>query len=209
MSDATQIAKLVANLGFTVNDTALNNFLTKLQTTITVLRELKQVATQSINFKVGINKTDLIDSKKMISTLGTVKVRIKDVGIGGMAMANARVQLIEGLGKAKIKINSASISKAALAQAHAREDVLDKAAEREKKKVEESSKALATARDSGISKGSKGYAILQKNVEDVSKEDLAYLKKREEMSRKAKEFSKPDAAKTIAEELLRIALEHE
>jgi UDP-N-acetylglucosamine--N-acetylmuramyl-(pentapeptide) pyrophosphoryl-undecaprenol N-acetylglucosamine transferase len=33
--------------------------------------------------------------------------------------------------------------------------------------------------------------------------------KREAMSRKAKEFSKPEAAKTIAEELLRIALEHE
>jgi lambda family phage tail tape measure protein len=81
------------------------------------------------------------------------------------------------------KYRATEAGKAALAQAHAREDVLDKAAEREKKKVEESSKALATARDSGISKGSKGYAILQKNVEDVSKEDLAYLKKREEMSR--------------------------
>jgi tape measure domain-containing protein len=219
MSDAQSIAKLVATLGFTVEDTQLNTFLTKLQTTITVLKELRATALSKITFSVGINpadmlaaqklveslggtrttkvivdKTDLIaanklveslvgkkrtdldtdtsellaakklvasltarkhskvdvdsselvaakklladlnarkkakidvdssgliNAKKMLSSLGNVKVRIKDVAIGGMALSTARVQLSEGLGKAKIKINNASISKTALASAKA------------------------------------------------------------------------------------------
>ena len=130
----------------------------------------------------------------LISSLSNSPVALTAgiAGLGAMIIKQAlpaigeyRKSLDDAAGRANeiAKYRATEAGKAALAQAHAREDVLDKAAESEKKKVAEASKALGAARDSGFTKGSQAFKILQKNAEDVTKEEVAYLKKLEDQYR--------------------------
>jgi lambda family phage tail tape measure protein len=130
----------------------------------------------------------------LISALSTSPAALTAgiIGLGAMIVKQAlpaigeyRKGLDEAAGRASemAKFRAVEAGKAAEAQALAREDVLDKAAESEKKKVAEASKALGAARDSGFTKSSKAFKILQKNAEDVTKEELVYLKKLEEQYR--------------------------
>ena len=130
----------------------------------------------------------------LISALSTSPAALTAgiIGLGAMIVKQAlpaigeyRKGLDEAASQASemAKYRATEAAKAALAQANAREDVLDKAAETEKKKVADASKALGAARDSGFTKGSQAFKILQKNAEDVTKEEIAYLKKLEDQYR--------------------------
>lgn len=119
MSDVQTIAKLVANLGFTVEDKQLNAFIGKLNATIASLKMLKQEVNKRIGISIGLNKTDMIEAKKVISGLGSTKVRLKDVEVSSAALSKVSSQLASKVGSTTVRLKDIQISDAAIRKAKA------------------------------------------------------------------------------------------
>jgi lambda family phage tail tape measure protein len=148
------------------------------------LKDLAQNGLEKVN-KLLVPLISALSSSPAALTAGIVGLGAMIIKQALPAIGEYRKSLDEAASRANeiAKYRATEAGKAALAQAQAREDVLDRAAETEKKKVAEASKALAAARDSGFTKSSKAFKILQKNAEDVTKEELSYLKKLEDQYR--------------------------
>lgn len=113
MSDVKTIAKLVAHLGFTVDDKQLDAFVSKLNVATAALKKMREEARSDIKFKFSVNKTDLIQSKKTLATLGDVKIRLKDIEPSLAKMANVRKVIADSVGKAQVRLTDISLSDAA------------------------------------------------------------------------------------------------
>lgn len=123
MSDVKTIAKLVAHLGFTVEDKQLDNFVAKIKAATAELKQLRAEAVSKINFQFSVNKSDLIQSKKTLATLGDVKIRLKDIEPSPAKMANVRKEIALAAGKAQVRLIDISLSETA--KRKIRQDIKD------------------------------------------------------------------------------------
>lgn len=148
------------------------------------LKDLAQNGLEKLN-KLLVPLVSALSSSPVALTAGIIALSSAIIKQAIPAIGEYRASLADASSRAAeaSKYRAEEATKAAKAQAHAREDVLDKAAEVEKKKVAEASKALSEARDSGFGKGSKAFKILQKDAADVTKEEMGYLKKLEDQYR--------------------------
>jgi len=106
MSSPQTIAKLVASLGFQVEDKQLDSFLSKLNQTVNILKQFKTVASAGIKFKVGVDKTALTAVKTDIAALGKQTIKFSDVKITEKALRAMRVQVNTALGESVVRIAS-------------------------------------------------------------------------------------------------------
>lgn len=123
MSDVQTIAKLVANLGFTVDDKQLDTFVKKIHEATNALKTMRDEAKNKLSFHVAINKSDLIQSKKTIASIGDVKVRLKDIESSPAKLANTRQKIADEVGKAKVRLTDISLSEASVRKI--RQDIKD------------------------------------------------------------------------------------
>lgn len=104
--EGQNIAKLVASLGFQIEDKQLNTFLFKIQQTVTALKGIKEVAQNKINFKIGLDKTDITSAKTHIEGLGKTKIRLTSMSVGYQALAEIREQIRSAMGsKLNLHVN--------------------------------------------------------------------------------------------------------
>ena len=148
------------------------------------LKDLAQNGLEKVN-KLLVPLISALSNSPVALTAGIAALGAMIVKQALPAIGEYRKGLEESAGRASqmAKLRADEAAKAALAQASVREDVLDKAAEAEKQKVAQASKALAAARDSGFTKSSQAFKILRKDAEDVTKEEIGYLKKLEDQYR--------------------------
>lgn len=106
MSSPQTIAKLVASLGFQVEDKQLDSFLSKLNQTVNILKQFKTVASAGIKFKVGVDKTALTAIKTDLAALGKQTIKFSDVKITEKALRAMRVQVNTALGDSVVRIAS-------------------------------------------------------------------------------------------------------
>lgn len=106
MSSPQTIAKLVASLGFQVEDKQLDSFLSKLNQTVNILKQFKTVASAGIKFKVGVDKTALTAVKTDIAALGKQTIKFSDVKLTEKALRAMRVQVNTALGDSVVRIAS-------------------------------------------------------------------------------------------------------
>lgn len=106
MSSPQTIAKLVASLGFQVEDKQLDSFLIKLGKTVDILKQFKTVASAGIKFKVGVDKTALTAVKTDIAALGKQTIKFSDVKLTEKALRAMRVQVNTALGDSVVRIAS-------------------------------------------------------------------------------------------------------
>lgn len=104
MSSPQTIAKLVASLGFQVEDKQLDSFLSKLNQTVNILKQFKTVASAGIKFKVGVDKTALTVIKTDLAALGKQTIKFSDVKITDKALRAMRVQINTALGESVVRI---------------------------------------------------------------------------------------------------------
>jgi len=105
MSSPQTIAKLVASLGFQIEDRQLDAFLTKIGDTVKVLQALKVVAKDKIQFKVGLDKTELTALKAEINSIGKSKIAFTDVKIAEHSLRSMRVQVNTALADSIVRIS--------------------------------------------------------------------------------------------------------
>lgn len=106
MSSPQTIAKLVASLGFQVEDKQLDSFLIKLGKTVDILKQFKTVASAGIKFKVGVDKTALTAIKTDLAALGKQTIKFSDVKLTEKALRAMRVQVNTALGESVVRIAS-------------------------------------------------------------------------------------------------------
>ncbi len=104
--EGTNIAKLVASLGFQIEDKQLTSFLTKVQETVTVMKTMRAEAASKIQFKIGLDKTQFTAAKGQITGLGKTKVNLTNIGVGANTLAEIRHQIRSAMGaKLPIEVN--------------------------------------------------------------------------------------------------------
>jgi tape measure domain-containing protein len=113
--EGTNIAKLVASLGFQIEDKQLNSFLKKVQKTVTELKTLRDVSASKIQFKIGLDQKEFTSVKGRISRLGSTKITLSKLAIGQAGLTEIRTQIQQAMGR---KLNLAVNVKEANAQLH-------------------------------------------------------------------------------------------
>lgn len=104
MSESQTIAKLVASLGFVVNDTQLDTFVKKLNATAETLKKFKSDALTGVTFKISVDKTSLSTIKADITALSSKKIRFSDVAIAQKALTALRVQVRDNLDNISLRV---------------------------------------------------------------------------------------------------------